>query len=61
MTDDTAQSRPRGRPSVPADERRSERIELRTTAALRAKAERLATADGITVSAWLERRIVTAR
>ena len=57
---DVAPPRPVGRPRMGGYVHRSARIELRTTPDLRAKAQRLADAAGLTLSAWLERCIDTA-
>ncbi len=53
--------RGRGRPALPAGEGRQSRIELRTTAELADKAERMAKLAGLSVSAWIEQRIRSAR
>lgn len=53
--------RPRGRPALAPDRARTARIEIRTTQARRAKAERLAAAAGLSLSAWWESAIDRAR
>lgn len=53
--------RPRGRPRLAIGEGRQTPITWRTTAERRIKALRLATAAGLTLSAWLDKRIDVAR
>lgn len=53
--------RPRGRPTLRPGVGRNARIEWRTTAERRERAQRMADAAGITLSAWLDRRIDRAR
>ena len=53
--------RGRGRPAMPPGAGRNARIEWRTTQERREKAQRLADAAGVTLAAWLDRRIDSAR
>lgn len=53
--------RPRGRPPAAPDEARSARVEIRTTRARKAKAERLAAAAGLSLAAWWERAVDRAK
>lgn len=60
-TDQSADPKPRGRPPLPPDQRKAERLELRTTAVRLAKLQRLAQSAGVSANAWLEQRIDAAR
>ena len=50
-----------GRPALPIGTAKRTRMELRTTAELAGKAARMAAAAGLSVNAWIERRIMDAR
>lgn len=51
----------RGRPAVPADQRSDRLVQIRTTAARKAKLERLAASAGVSQAAWIEAQIDRAR
>ena len=51
----------RGRPALPDGEGKTARVEWRTTDDQKAKAQRLADAAGMSLSAWLDARIDKAR
>ena len=53
--------RPRGRPEMPPELRRAERMHWRTTPQRKARAQALADAAGLTLSAWLDRLVDRAR
>jgi hypothetical protein len=57
----TATSRPRGRPVLPEDERRTGRIEIRVTEIERRRLEALAAARELPVSEYLRRRGLSPR
>jgi len=50
-----------GRPRLPPEQRKGERLELRTTAARVAKLRRLAQSAGVSANSWMEQRIDLAR
>ncbi len=50
-----------GRPPLPPGQRKSARLEMRTTDARLAKLHRLADAAGCSANAWLERAVDKAR
>lgn len=60
MTAAPERKRP-GRKPLPAGEGKEARIELRTTAERKAKAERLAQAAGLSLAGWWERAVDRAR
>ena len=64
MTDTTAEQAARkkaGRKPLPPGAGKPERIELRTTPELLAKAQRLADAAGVSRNAWIESLIARAK
>lgn len=54
-------SKRRGRPALPPGDGRSARVEWRTTQARKARAQQLADAAGMTLAAWLDKRVDAAR
>ncbi len=56
----SAEPKRRGRPPLPEGASKQARVELRTTPERKAKAERLAQRDGLSLSTWLERLIDAA-
>ena len=57
----TQPARRPGRPRLAIGTAKRTRMELRTTAELAGKAARMAAAAGLSVNAWIERRIMDAR
>ena len=56
-----ATKKPRGRPPKEPGDGKEARVEIRTTPARKAKAERLARALGLSITGWWERAIDRAR